>query len=150
MPITPTAVRDARDYLPAAQWDRLVTLIRRDHHLDRALSERILGQTIAFLITCCRNPGLSLRPSPMVDLGWHTFLHDTPAYWEFSQLHNGEYIHHIPDLTENDPESPLALRATIQAMRDSGFIVDEELWAGQAADCNQCYAGCSNSPRKAA
>ncbi|MBP2471178.1 hypothetical protein JOF53_000050 [Crossiella equi] len=148
MPITLSVVRDAREYIPAAHWDRLAILISRDHDVDRALAERILAQTVAFLITCARNPGLPLGPAPMVDKGWHTFLTDTVPYRAFCQAHNGDYINHIPHLPGEDQEGPLVLRTTIQAIRDAGFTLDEQLWNAEGVDCNQCYAGCSNSPGK--
>jgi hypothetical protein len=80
--------------------------------------------------------------------------------------HFGRYVHHVPALpgnaaatdcvTENDvdghdPETaqPLVLQQTIKAVKAAGFEIDAELWGmADAAECNQCHAGCHDSPKK--
>ncbi|WP_233513411.1 hypothetical protein [Micromonospora craterilacus] len=36
----------------------------------------------------------------------------------------------------------------VAAITAAGFTVDQELWAGTTADCNQCHAGCHDSPTR--
>ncbi|WP_243866247.1 glycine-rich domain-containing protein [Actinophytocola oryzae] len=134
--------------MPEQGWERLVRLIMRDHGLGRDLAERTAGQTVAYLVTSAENPETTLGPTPAVDRGVHTFVLDSPNYFAFCHQHAGHYIHHVPHLPgEGDSEGGLVER-TISAIRTAGFPVDTELWNAQRADCNQCYNGCSDSPKK--
>lgn len=40
----------------------------------------------------------------------------------------------------------MVLNSTIRAIRMAGFALDVELWNAQSVNCNQCYAGCHDSP----
>lgn len=159
--------RDPRSFLPDTVWEREVQLIMREGVDDHGLAERILGQTIAYFVACGENPDLILGPSPMVDKGVHAVMLDTPTFMRFTYGHFGRYIHHIPDLTSGDCDSgddglcvqkaeadghdrdgnPLLAR-TVAAIRGCGFAVDDEMWPPSAtSDCNQCHAGCHDSPK---
>ncbi|WP_394617394.1 glycine-rich domain-containing protein [Lentzea sp. JNUCC 0626] len=144
-------LRDPRTLVSLEVWARLVKLIMRDHDLDFDLAERTLGQTLAYLVTSAENPGTTMGPTPAVDLGIHTFVLDTPRYIQFCQTYAGTYIHHVPVLDEElDSQSAQVLRDTIEAIRNSGFQPDLELWQVTALDssrCTQCHAGCHDSPK---
>lgn len=114
--------------------------------MERDLAERIFGQAVAYLVTSAERPELRMGPAQAVDLGVHTFVLDTATYMAFCVQHAGRYIHHIPHLPEEGEEQPHVLKGTVQAIRDSGFAIDQELWASQGADCSQCHAGCHDSP----
>jgi hypothetical protein len=143
-----TALRDPRDCVTAEMWDREVRLIMRDHDMDRELAERTFGQVVAYLVTSAENPDRPMGPTPEVDKGVHSFVLDTPRYIDFCQRHAGQYLHHVPHLPEERAGQPMVLHQTIQAIRTAGFRVDDELWGAQAGDCHQCYACCSESPKK--
>ena len=152
MTATDIAVRDPRACLPERTWERLVRLIMRDHGLDHDLAARTAGQTVAYLVTSAENPEITMGPTPAVDKGFHTFVLDSPNYFAFCEQHAGRYIHHVPHLPDDsgsDGDSAVGLvKRTISAIRAAGFPVDTELWNAQGADCNQCYNGCSDSPKK--
>jgi len=128
-------------------WEREVRLIMRDHAVDQELAERIFGQTIAYLVTSAENPEIPMGPTPAVDKGVHSFVLDTPRYWDFCREHAGTYLHHVPHLPEERDGQPKVLRGTITAIRAAGFPLDDELWGAKAVDCHQCHACCSNSPK---
>ena len=148
--MTPTdiAVRDPRTCLPEHTWERLVRLIMRDHDLDHGLAERTAGQTVAYLVTSAEQPEITMGPAPAVDKGVHTFVLDSPSYFAFCDQHAGRYIHHVPHLPDDETGEIDLVKRTIAAIRAAGFPVDAELWNAEAADCNQCYNGCSDSPKK--
>ncbi|MFE9043124.1 glycine-rich domain-containing protein [Streptomyces sp. NPDC007818] len=138
---------EPRTLLPREVWRALTTdLVRAYPGTSRVLAERIIGQTVAFLIagTTTEAP---LRPSEPVDRGWHAFLLHTQAYQEFCDRHAGRFIHHhpdAPDMTGSD-DATAARERTVAAIHAAGFDVDEGLWP-DAADCTQCHAGCTDSP----
>lgn len=145
---TNIAARDPRTCLSKRTWDRLVRLIMRDHGLNHDLAERTAGQTVAYLVTSAENPAITMSPTPAVDKGVHTFILDSPSYFAFCDQHAGRYIHHVPHLPEDETAEVGLVKRTISAIRAAGFPVDVELWNAQVADCNQCYNGCSDSPKK--
>jgi hypothetical protein len=129
--------------------DRLVRQLINEHDGmtgDRAV--RTVGQAVAFLKTCVDNPGRHFRPSRAVDLGWHQFILNTQDYAEFCQRVAGYFIHHVPEDNAAPSNSRSALREaltpTVEAMRASGFEVDDELWEASAGKCTQCHQGCTN------
>ncbi|MEV0905740.1 hypothetical protein [Streptomyces hokutonensis] len=80
---------------------------------------------------------------------------DSIPYHHFTNRHFGRYIHHVPELPGttqdgHDPETggPLVLEQTIKVIKAAGFEIDPDLWGmADAADCNQCHAGCHDSPK---
>ncbi|SMD01162.1 hypothetical protein [Lentzea albidocapillata] len=144
---TAVTVRDPRACVSAEVWDREVRLIMRDRDRDREMAERIFGQAVAYLVVAGENPDVPMGPTPIVDEGVHSFMLDTPNYFLFcDENNNGRYIHHIPHLPDDGQEGPLVLNGTIKAIRAAGFPLDAELWNTQSVKCNQCYAGCHDSP----
>lgn len=128
-------------------FDRLVRRITVDHGQDRATAERTMDQALVFLAACAENTDLPLSPSRQVDIGWHMFILFTQEYAEFCQRIAGRFLHHVPadDLTV--PSGHDRMADTLAALNATGLQVDHEMWA-LAADCNQCYNGCSDSPKK--
>ena len=144
---TVVQLRDPRSFLTPDIWEREVRLIMRDHSMDRNLAERTFAQTIAYLVACAENPDISMGPTPAVDKGVHSFVLDTPRYWEFCFAQAGAYLHHVPHLIEERTGQPKVLYGTIQAIRSAGFHVDGELWGAKDVDCHQCHACCADSPK---
>jgi hypothetical protein len=144
---TAIQLRDPRSFLSPDIWERLVRLVMRDHVMTRNLAERTLDQTIAYLVTTAENPEIPMGPTPAVDKGVHSFVLDTPRYWDFCLAQAGTYLHHVPHLPEERAGQPKVLQGTIQAIRSGGFELDVELWGAQDVDCHQCHACCADSPK---
>ncbi|WP_433241491.1 glycine-rich domain-containing protein [Streptosporangium sp. CA-135522] len=131
-------------------FNRLVGRIRIDHPEHAHQAEQIMTEALAFLGTCAVNPGASLGPSDLVDIGWHTFLMYTEDYARFCEDVAGRFIHHTPDDVEGT-EGGAALAVTIAAIEAAGYPVNKNLWPKGAectSKCNQCHAGCYDSPKK--
>ncbi|MFI8297270.1 glycine-rich domain-containing protein [Streptomyces nigra] len=129
--------------------DRLARRITADHpEITEATARRIVGQAAAFIAASGYLPGQSLAPSKLVDIGWHTFILHTVDYARFCEQVVGRFVHHIP--TDENDEMPGGVQATrertLAAIAAAGYAVDEELWPDMA-DCNQCHAGCHDSPK---
>ncbi|MFE5945288.1 glycine-rich domain-containing protein [Streptomyces sp. NPDC056480] len=138
---------EPRTFLTREVWRALTSDVIKAHpETSRVLAERIVGQTIAFLIagTTTDEP---LSPSEPVDWGWHAFLLRTQAYQRFCEQHAGRFVHHHPGVADTAEHggSERARNRTLAAIRAAGFEVDEELWP-EPADCTQCHSGCTDSP----
>ncbi|MFF0254285.1 glycine-rich domain-containing protein [Micromonospora zamorensis] len=128
---------------------RLSARIAHDHpELAPDLPPRILDQALAFLGACAVTAE-PIGPSALVDIGWHTFILHTRDYAEFCHRIAGRFIHHEPEPAPDDVPPPIGapISRTLDAIRAAGFIVDAALWPNAGAvDCNQCHAGCHDSP----
>ncbi|MFE6917678.1 glycine-rich domain-containing protein [Streptomyces rubiginosohelvolus] len=164
---TAVVIRDPRTYVTPDVWEREVTLLLRNPENTRELAEAKFGQAIAYLVTCGENPDVPMGPSKQVDEAWHSFMLDSIPYHHFTERHFGRYIHHVPELPGtaaedqcvsddeatrdghgSDTGRPLVLEQTITAIKAAGFDIDPGLWGMEsAANCNQCHAGCHDSPK---
>ncbi|MGC0421237.1 hypothetical protein [Embleya sp. AB8] len=92
-----------------------------------------------------------MGPSEQVDEAWHSFLLDSIPYHHFTDRHFGRYIHHVPKLEDGHDSKnggPLVLEQTIEAIKAAGFEIEPDVWDMKStADCNQCHAGCHDSPK---
>ncbi|WP_202918450.1 glycine-rich domain-containing protein [Streptomyces cavernae] len=131
--------------------DRLTRRVTSDHpEISEATARRIVGQAAAFIAASGRQPDQALAPSELVDYGWHAFVLHTVDYAVFCERVVGRFVHHVP--TDDDEQMPggaaAAIERTVSAIRAAGYAVDDELWPN-VADCTQCHAGCTNSPKSA-
>ncbi|WP_328770561.1 glycine-rich domain-containing protein [Streptomyces sp. NBC_00286] len=128
---------------------RLVRRVTTDHpEISAETAHRIVGQAAAFVAASGRQSGQVLVPSELVDHGWHAFILHTVDYAAFCQRVVGRFVHHVP--TDEDEQmlggAAAAREQTVAAIQDAGYTVDADLWRS-AADCNQCHAGCHDSPK---
>jgi len=155
------SVLQHRSLLDDVLWQRLVARVRKDGTFmerfgaqddatQQAWAERIMDGAAGFLVLCAAGHGEGYSPSPLVDIGWHTFLLYTRDYAAFCQRVAGRFIHHVPDDASGAPARtrPAENRdRTIAAITAAGFAVDEPLWTLGALDCGNCHedGNCSAS-----
>ncbi len=86
IPETPVSITLTNKGLVSDQfWIRLTNRIVKDEDgMDLTLAERIMDQALGFLRLCAEKTGPeSYSPSPLVDIGWHTFILYTREYAAF-------------------------------------------------------------------
>jgi anti-sigma regulatory factor (Ser/Thr protein kinase) len=137
-----------RDLISPGLFSKLACRVAASEGHDLHTAERIVEQTLAFLVTCARHPEGRLSPSETVDAGWHAFILHTADYGEFCDRIAGRFIHHRPNGPSEAVLDQQAIGATIAAMRHAGVPVDPELWVPRA-ECSQCYQGCADDPEGA-
>lgn len=115
-------------------WNRLVGRIVMDESMERSMAERIMDQALGFLRLVSIDPTRSYGPSPLVDIGWHTFILYTREYAVFCEKMAGCFIHHTPFDESGVNYDSFSVSDTVDALRSNGFVVDEMLWVGNA-DC---------------
>jgi hypothetical protein len=136
----PTPVRSVRDVVPPELWHKQVALLQRDYPYDSVMATRVLGQGYAYLLTAMAHRGerLGLAPSSLVDIGVHTIILDSVAYFELCDRFNGgRYLHHVPLVEFKNDGSVMKTAHRIAA---DGWKVDLPLWA-DAAKCGPCHPG---------
>jgi hypothetical protein len=122
-------------------WERLVSRIVKDENMERPLAGRIINEALGFLRLCATEPDDHYSPSPLVDIGWHTFILYTREYSAFCQELGGRFIHHVPSDEESVDYGSGNTARTVAALKKRGLVVDELLWVNTKCDC--CGAGCS-------
>lgn len=124
-------------------WERLVNRIIKDEdNMERPLAERIMDQALGFLRLTGDNPSKGYSPSPMVDIGWHTFILYTREYAAFCQKIAGRFIHHEPSDVPGVDYGTGHIARTVSALREGGFAVDGMLWTTTAC-CRDCQSDCN-------
>lgn len=124
-------------------FERLVSRIVKDEGHDRDLAERIMDQALVFLAACTQEHGAPLSPTPLVDVGWHTFILHTRDYSEFCQRIAGRMIHHVPDVETVTPRAATDRQQhTIDVILATGYEMDRGLWlADSGGNCNTGDSG---------
>ena len=112
---------------------------------QREWAERILNESLGFLRLCAEKPGGHFGPSPLVDIGWHTFILYTRPYAAFCEERAGRFIHHDPSDEPGVDYGDSSVGGTIAAMQEHGIAVDLELWGSGASCSDYCKNSCSSS-----
>lgn len=139
---TTTAGVQGRSLVEPGLFDRLIQRVVEGDGLDHDTAVRVVDQALAFLATLSRHP--DLRPSRLVDLGWHAFLLHTREYAEFCDRIAGRFLHHEPD----DGATSVERRSSAEvwhAIIDAGYVVDPEMWA-HPANCGEVGCGAGRPP----
>ncbi|MFE2533063.1 glycine-rich domain-containing protein [Streptomyces sp. NPDC059371] len=144
----PASTTNPMTLLSAEVAERITRRITADHpEISADIAHRIVSQAVAFIAASGRQPGQTLAPSALVDLGWHAFILHTVDYAAFCEKAAGRLVHHVPtdDGDTATEEAQRTRERTLAAISAAGFSVDRELWP-DVAECTQCHAGCTDSP----
>lgn len=137
-------MKNPRTLISSDLFGKLTARVGKDEGIDLTLAERIVEQTLVFLVACGQNPGAKLAPSNATDPGWHAFILHTKAYTEFCERVAGRFIHHLP-ITNEDIRSGNALARTLRALERTGYRVDRDLWQRTPTCMNTCNHPCHDS-----
>lgn len=127
--------------LEADASERIISRIIKEHECSRELAEAILHETLTFMHVSVHNLGQGLGPSPIVDIGWHTFILHTVAYTEYCQAAFGFYLHHNPFTESEQRTIARPITDTVEFMEQNGIVYDPKLW--ESAAC--CSPGFCNT-----
>ncbi|WP_254709060.1 glycine-rich domain-containing protein [Streptomyces lunaelactis] len=123
-----------RRLVDAGLFERLVTFLEFEEEMDRPQAERVMDQALAFIDMAGHRTDVPLSPSRKVDPGWHAFILHSHEYADFCHRRFGAFLHHNP-LKGQRLRDGAAIKRTVRAIEEMGYVVDHELW-GTAAECN--------------
>ncbi|WP_254710038.1 glycine-rich domain-containing protein [Streptomyces lunaelactis] len=123
-----------RRLVDAGLFERLVTFLEFEEDMDRPRAERVMDQALAFIDMAGHRTDVPLSPSRKVDPGWHAFILHSHEYADFCHRRFGAFLHHNP-LKGQRLRDGVAIKRTVRAIEEMGYVVDHELW-GTAAECN--------------
>lgn len=133
-PETGTLKTSALHLITEDEADRLAALVIRDNEgvEDKQLALAIVDESLKFQLACASNTtGKALRPSRVVDMGWHaTILHTEINFNVAAKI--GRFIHHRPEGPQTLRRDASTLDVTQQAIRDAGYEPNAYLWGDKA------------------
>ncbi len=139
----------ARALLTADQFAGVAaTVARNNPEMAVELTERITEEAIKFVAAAAAAPGRGLRPSRIVDEGWHALILNTQVYARLCER-LGMFVHHVPEPPMAPARfHPESLVRTQEAITDAGYTPDPMLWLAPfdtyisvAADCQHGSGG---------
>ncbi|MGW0708272.1 glycine-rich domain-containing protein [Streptomyces sp. NPDC002643] len=131
----------------------VATVLDNNKEMEQPTAERVVLEALKFVDTCVRFPALRLRPSRIVDEGWHALILHTRTYARLCQSRGG-FVHHVPERPDPSRHNPKELERTQAAIVEAGYEVDLTLWLSPtdasvpvAADCEHSggSGGCSGT-----
>ncbi|AWZ04545.1 MULTISPECIES: hypothetical protein [unclassified Streptomyces] len=122
------------------------TVEKANPELTDGMADRIVSEAVKFVAAAALNstPGLALRPSQVVDEGWHALITDTKSYAELCQL-LGRFVHHVPETPATKKHDTATVDRTLKAIREAGHEPDEYLWSLEAQSSVLVSADCMHS-----
>ncbi|GAA1924879.1 glycine-rich domain-containing protein [Streptantibioticus ferralitis] len=137
---------NARDLLITEEFEGVVgTAARNNPDMASEVAERITEEAIKFVATAAKSPGRGLRPSRIVDEGWHALILHTKVYAALCGKIGG-FIHHVPEPPAPSRYDPGALERAQEAITEAGYEPDPMLWLAPGDPSILVAASCQHSP----
>ena len=120
----------------------MVARIVKEHGFSEVAASAVLDEALVFMHLAANNPGSGLGPSPLVDIGWHTFILYTREYTDYCQAAFGRYLHHSPFNAEEQATIARPVADTVKFMAEHGITYDADLWRIRTAECTDGESAC--------
>ncbi|MCI3929570.1 glycine-rich domain-containing protein [Streptomyces sp. AN091965] len=125
------------------------TVIDNNQELDQTTAEQIVEEALKFVVTCATRPEERLRPSRVVDEGWHALILHTATYAELCRS-LGRFVHHTPERPDPTRHSPDELHRTQIMIVKAGYDVERTLWRAPTDGRVPVAAQCEHTPKSCA
>ncbi|WP_329214754.1 hypothetical protein OG352_05080 [Streptomyces sp. NBC_01485] len=146
---TPQAIAATtpRDLIPAEAFAGVVaTVLDNNKGMEQALAERITEEALKFVAACAKRPGRGLRPSRIVDEGWHALILHTKVYERLCRA-QGRFVHHVPERPDPSRHNSFELEHTKASIQKAGYEVDALLWLAPTDTSIPVAADCEHTPQ---
>ncbi|MCB5167685.1 hypothetical protein LG634_22995 [Streptomyces bambusae] len=147
------ATKDARKLLSTDAFESVtVTVARANPDMLWGTAVRIAEEALKFVAAAATQSNGGLRPSRLVDEGWHALILHTSVYAQLC-ARLGRFVHHLPETPATKRHDPMKVDCTLAAIRAAGYEPNAYLWTLEAqkdivvsADCmhTECTEGGSN------
>ncbi|MEV8402564.1 hypothetical protein [Streptomyces niveus] len=146
MTVEAPVTRNARDLLNAPGFAGVVaTVLDNNAGMKQETAEAITEEALKFVAACARFPEARLRPSRVVDEGWHALVLHTQLYTHLG-ANLGRYVHHRPERPDPTRHDPQALERTQAFIVKAGYAPVPELWLRMEDSGITVSASCTHSP----
>ncbi|WKX68632.1 hypothetical protein [Streptomyces sp. XD-27] len=105
----------------------VATVMDNNPGMEEPMAGRVVEEALKFVAAAAKFPTAPLRPSRMVDEGWHALILHTALYAELC-ARLGQFVHHYPDGPGTPDHAPDGHLGTVALIEEAGFSADKELW----------------------
>ncbi|WP_326811609.1 hypothetical protein [Streptomyces scopuliridis] len=138
--------RDARDLLTAEELSAVTTTVQLNNPgMAADVAEAITLEALKFEAACAAHPTARLKPSRVVDEGWHALILHTRIKAKLATV-LGIFVHHVPEAPDTGRHDPHALARTQDAIRAAGYTPVSKMWVGPSDTSIPVAASCEHSP----
>ncbi|ARX82340.1 hypothetical protein SMD44_01750 [Streptomyces alboflavus] len=140
----------ARELISSQQFAAVAeTVMGNNKGMDPGIAEQIVEEALKFVATCATRPEERLRPSRVVDEGWHALILHTATYAELCRR-LGQFVHHTPERPDPSRHSSEDLHRTQITIVKAGYEVDQTLWRAPTDQRIPVSAQCEHTPKNCA
>lgn len=137
--------RNARSLIADESFTYVVDgVLRNNPEMARDVAESIVEEALKFVYVCAKNTSDPMRPSRVVDEGWHALILHTHIYRKLCD-NLGRFVHHLPERADRTRRDDAALRRTHDAIKAAGFEPQRDMWLAPS-DQFKVAADCDHSP----
>ncbi len=138
--------RDVRDLIHPTDLVAVTGTVQRNNPgMAIDVAELITLEAIKFEAACASHPGAGLRPSRVVDEGWHALILHTRVKQSLADR-LGMFVHHVPEAPDAGRYDPDALTRTQDAITAAGYTPEPALWVAPTDTSLPVAASCQHSP----
>lgn len=138
--------RDARGLLTAKELEAVTATVQLNNPgMALSVAESIVLEALKFEAACAFNPGARLKPSRVVDEGWHALILHTRIKARLATV-LGLFVHHVPEAPDTGRHDPNALARSQAAIEAAGYIPQPAMWVGPSDTSIPVAASCEHSP----
>ncbi|MFI0219385.1 glycine-rich domain-containing protein [Streptomyces lydicus] len=139
-------MHEVRDLLaPDAFRGVVATVMDNNPGMDEPTARRVVEEALKFVVAAAKFPTTSIRPSRLVDEGWHALILHTALYAKLC-ARLGHFVHHHPDGPDAPDHDPAAHLRTVALIEEAGFSADTELWTVPTSALVPTGARCRRRP----
>ncbi|MGW6739743.1 hypothetical protein ACWGDX_03170 [Streptomyces sp. NPDC055025] len=140
------ATRDARALLSPGEFTAVAATVQQNNlGMSTAVAEAITAEALKFEAACAFNPTARLKPSRVVDEGWHALILHTRIKARLATS-LGVFVHHVPEAPDTGRHDPDALARTQAAIEAAGYEPVPAMWVGPSDTSIPVAADCEHSP----
>ncbi|PVE04648.1 hypothetical protein [Streptomyces scopuliridis] len=138
--------RDARDLLTAEELTAVSATVQLNNPgMALSVAESIVLEALKFEAACAAHPTARLKPSRVVDEGWHALILHTRVKAKLAER-LGLFVHHVPEAPDTGRHDPDALARTQAAISAAGYTPVPAMWTGPSDTSIPVAASCEHSP----
>ncbi|MFG2290548.1 glycine-rich domain-containing protein [Streptomyces sp. NPDC048595] len=139
-------MHDVRGLLaPDAFRGVVATVMDNNPGMDEPMAGRVVDEALKFVVAAAKFPATSVRPSRVVDEGWHALILHTALYAELC-ARLGRFVHHYPDGPGASGHGADGHLPTVALIEEAGFSADKELWPTATSALAPAGAKCRRKP----
>ncbi|WP_251021382.1 hypothetical protein [Streptomyces sp. ISL-98] len=121
------------------------TVQRNNPGMAIDVAELITLEALKFEAACAAHPRACLKPSRVVDEGWHALILHTRVKQSLADR-LGLFVHHVPEAPDTSRHDPDALTRAQEAITAAGYTPEPAMWVGPSDNSIPVAASCSHSP----